>query len=328
MLHAGKDEVAILRLGDSPDKTVYLPAIRILHDRGNYCASLGVIPSSLRPIVKQLQWFKQGTKATKGFDGMAVAAVHKRISEPSDRNDILSKLQESKDANGDPMGRTELTAELQTLIVGGSDTTSTTLCAITYYLATHREIQRKLHAELDEALGPFVCLNMDQKASVNELKADVAPYDAVKALPYLEACIQEGLRIQSTIAMGLPRIVPPASGGLTVMGRHFKEGSILSVPNYTIHRDKDVWGEDVEVFRPERWFEGDREKMQRTFNPFSWGPRSCVGKNLATMELTTTIASIFRRYEFFHAEGQKFEIHEGIARKPLECVLGMKRRDM
>src|SRR6266446_3447750 len=59
-------------------------------------------------------------------------------------------------------------------------------CAITYYLATHPEAQRKLHAELDEALGPCVCPNADLKASVNELKADVAPYDAVKALPYLE----------------------------------------------------------------------------------------------------------------------------------------------
>lgn len=61
-----------------------------------------------------------------------------------------------------------------------------------------------------------------------------------------------------------------------VAGRYFKEGSILSVPSYTIHRDKDVWGADADKFRPERWFEGDerqREMMQRTFNPFSWGPR-------------------------------------------------------
>ena len=71
-------------------------------------------------------------------------------------------------------------------------------CAITYFLATHPEAQKKLQAELDEALGPCVCPNAGLKASVDELKADVAPYDAVKALPYLEACIQEGLRIHST----------------------------------------------------------------------------------------------------------------------------------
>ncbi len=85
---------------------------------------------------------------------------------------------------------------------------SSSLCAITYYLATHPEAQRKLHAELDEALGPCVCPNVDLKASVNELKADVAPYDAVKALPYLEACIQEGLRIHSTLWVGLWLVLP------------------------------------------------------------------------------------------------------------------------
>jgi len=68
--------------------------------------------------------------------------------------------------------------------------------------------------------------------------------------------------------------------------------------------------------------------MQRTFNPFSWGPRACVGKNLATMELTTIIASVFRRYEFFQLEEQKLETQEGFLRKPVECVLGVKRRDV
>ncbi len=53
---------------------------------------------------------------------MSIAAVNKRLSEPSDRNDLLSRLQKGKDANGYPMGRAELTAEAQTQIVGGSDT--------------------------------------------------------------------------------------------------------------------------------------------------------------------------------------------------------------
>ncbi len=48
MLQAEKDEAAVLMPGDSPDKMVYLPAIQILNDRGNYCASLGVVPPSLR----------------------------------------------------------------------------------------------------------------------------------------------------------------------------------------------------------------------------------------------------------------------------------------
>jgi len=72
--------------------------------------------------------------------------------------------------------------------------------------------------------------------------------------------------------MGLPRIVP--EGRLHVSGKFFPEGTILSVPSYTIHRDPEIWGDNVDALRPERWFERDRVGIQKTFNPFSYGPRS------------------------------------------------------
>lgn len=147
-------------------------------------------------------------------------------------------------------------------------------CAITYHLAHNPEVQAKLQKELDEHLG-----NDDDPIAVAE---------QVKNLPYLEAVINEALRVHSTSAIGLPRIVP--EGGLHVSGKYFPEGTILSVPSYTIHRDKEVWGDDAEVsFRPERWFERDPAAIQLAFNPFSYGPRACVGKNLATMELQVMV---------------------------------------
>ena len=99
----------------------------------------------------------------------------------------------------------------------------------------------------------------------------VAAVDQVKGLPYLNACINEGLRVHSTSSLGLPRVAP--KGGLTVMGQHFVEGTVLGVPSYSIHHDVNVWGNDVEVYRPERWFQRDQQAMQQSFNPFSVGPR-------------------------------------------------------
>jgi benzoate 4-monooxygenase len=171
-------------------------------------------------------------------------------------------------------------------------------CAILYYLAKNRLVQEKLHKELDEHLG-----------TENEFTATEAQ---VKNLPYLDACINEGLRLHSTSSMGLPREVP--EGGLAVCGQFFSEGTIISVPSYTIHRDRTVWGDDFEAYRPERWFERDQSMMQKTFNPFSYGPRyvtflsetflllinfgsACVGRNLASMELLIILASIMRRYD-------------------------------
>lgn len=150
-------------------------------------------------------------------------------------------------------------------------------------------MQAKLQKELDEALA-----HEDDP---------VASFEQVKRLPYLEAVINETLRIHSTSGIGLPREVP--EGGLTVIGKTFPPGTVLSVPTYTIHRDKRVWGEDVEAFRPERWFEQDQAEIQKTFNPFSFGPRACVGRNLASMELLIIIASILRRYDFVLEEPDK-----------------------
>lgn len=99
----------------------------------------------------------------------------------------------------------------------------------------------------------------------------VSTFEQVKRLTYLEAVINESLRIHSTSAIGLPRLVP--EGGLTILGKYFPPNTVLSVPSYTIHRDKGVWGDDADVFRPERWFERDQTAIQKTFNPFSYGPR-------------------------------------------------------
>ena len=137
-------------------------------------------------------------------------------------------------------------------------------CAITYYLALNPAAQSKLQEELDEALGYEV--------------DPIASSEIVKRLPYLEAVINEALRLHSTSSLGLPRVAP--EGGLHILGKFFPEGTVLSVPSYTIHRDREIWGNDVEAFRPERWFEQDQAGIQKTFNPFSYGPRSVTIKIL------------------------------------------------
>ncbi|KAI0002159.1 cytochrome P450 monooxygenase [Russula compacta] len=293
-------------------ETISIPAIKILNDRGEFSAAMGVLPPWLRPIVKRyIPWYSRGSAAVRNLAGLAVAAVAKRFASPAYRVDLLSKLQEGQDEDGNPMGREELTAEALTQLIAGSDTTSNSSCAITYYLAANPDVQRKLQQELDEALG-------------NEDDPDTS-FENVKNLPYLNAVINEALRLHSTSGIGLPRLVP--QGGMTIQGHFFKEGTVLSVPSYTIHRDREVWGDDVGVYRPERWFERDNDVIQKTFNPFSYGPRACVGRNLAVLELLIIISSVFRRYEIvLEHPDEPFATREGFLRKPLRCPVGMRRR--
>ncbi|KAH8826822.1 cytochrome P450 monooxygenase [Flagelloscypha sp. PMI_526] len=319
--------------GEGWDKIEYttIPAVRILNGRGEFSASLGVLPPWVRPYVrKYIPWFRRGGQDVKNLAGIAIMAVAKRLAWQAkalkengvvdERNDLLSKLQKGRDDQGQLMGTEELTAEALTMLIAGSDTTSNSTCAIIYHLALYPETQKKLQAELDALLGP------------PGLEHTAIDPNTFKSTPYLEAVINEGLRIHSTSSMGLPRIVPP--GGLTIdingKEEHFVEGTHLSVPSYTIHRDMAVWGNDVTVFRPERWLDDNKEakeRRERTFNPYSIGPRGCVGKNLASLELLIIISSIMHRFHFV-LEDPSFvmETREGFLRKPVGCRVGIKRR--
>ncbi|KAF9520852.1 hypothetical protein BS47DRAFT_1378642 [Hydnum rufescens UP504] len=310
MLEAGRDAAPVLPYGQAPDKIRYLPAIKTLNDRGGILLAWASLLCGADHL--------SNVSHVDDLVGIAVAALEKRLREPSDRNDLLAILQRGKAADGGPMGRAELTAEMLTMLIAGSDSTSNATCVITFYLALNQHAQHKLQAELDEALGPM---------SGASAELGVAPYDVVKSLPYLEACIYEALRIHPLSSIGLPREAP--AGGLMVSGRYYKEGSVLSVPSFTVHRDPDVWGPDPEVYRPERWFERDPEAMQRGFDAFSWGPRACVGRNLAHAELTVIMSSIFKRYDIVLENPEvPMRTLEGFLRKPLSCPVGIKRREL
>lgn len=118
---------------------------------------------------------------------------------------------------------------------------------------------------MDDALGPPT-LELFEDGDFS-----LGTYEQLKNLQYLQDVINEGLRLFSTVGLGLPRVVP--EGGLTILGHTFEPGTIVSVPTYTLHRDKAIWGEDADEFIPERWSRGDRATMQKAFAPFSIGPR-------------------------------------------------------
>lgn len=250
---------------------------------------------------------------------LSVTAVVRRLRSADIRDDnILSQLLEATDENGNRMSRNELSAEALTLLIAGTDTTSNSSAAITHYLACHPDVQKKLQKELDDALGPPTA------DSLEEADFTTGSWDQLKNLTYLQDCINEGLRLYSTVGLGLPREVQ--EGGLTILGETFAPGTIVSVPTYTIHRDKSIWGYDAEEFVPERWSRGDRAAMQKAFAPFSIGSRACLGRNLAFMEMTIFLGNLFHRYQFTSPGDYKLVVRDGFLRKPNDSMVGIKRR--
>ncbi len=107
MIKAGKDSALVpddplavmASYGQAGAKyvTKEVPAVKILNGRGDYTMSMGVLPGWWRPLLKRTPLFREGGQDNDTLAGMAIVAVSKRLSEPSDKNDLLSKLQAGKD---------------------------------------------------------------------------------------------------------------------------------------------------------------------------------------------------------------------------------------
>ncbi|KKY13394.1 putative benzoate 4-monooxygenase [Diplodia seriata] len=308
MLEKGQDFAEVRESPDAPPKSA--PAIEVLNRRGEVSAAIGCMPW-IKPWAKYFPdpFFSKGVEAVENLAGIAVARVKQRLdnADKVDRVDLLARLMEGKDETGEKLGRQELTAEALTQLIAGSDTTSNTSCALLYHCLRNPHVVAKLQRELDAAIP-----NIDT----------VPEFSMVKDLPYLDAVIKETMRIHSTSSLGLPRMV--VGPGVTICNRHFPAGTVLSVPSYSIHHSTDIWGPDADDFRPERW-EKVTEKQKQGFIPFSHGPRACVGRNVAEMELALIVSTVFRRYEFELRQGE-METREGFLRKPLALEVGMRKR--
>ncbi|KZT65732.1 cytochrome P450 [Daedalea quercina L-15889] len=288
--------------------------IKFLSTRAEGNASLGWLSPPWRSIAQRLR-FGFYASAGRKLAALAIMAVARRIANPDPRPDMLQKLLEARDDDGKPLSPEELSAEAFVLIVAGSDTTANTACGTAYYVARDKRVQTRLQSELDTALA--------------SMEDDVALYEAIKDLPYLDAVINEGHRMHSTIGAGLPREVP--AGGVSILGHDFKAGTVLSVPVYHVHRNEAVWGPDAAEFRPERWIEASPERKKQmidAFVPFSIGPRACIGRNLANMQLHIVIATLFQRYDFSLKSNEPLRSRDAFARRPLNCVVGIQRRNL
>lgn len=136
---------------------------------------------------------------------------------------------------------------------------------------------------------------------------------ALTSCTYLRACIDEAMRLSPSVGGILPREV--LSGGMTIDGHFVPEGTVVGVPHYTIHHNADYYPAPYD-YVPERWTSGalsslngaetsedDVARAQSAFCPFSIGPRGCIGKGLAYIEMSTTLARTIFLYDMRKAIG-------------------------
>ncbi|KAJ4365371.1 hypothetical protein N0V95_000518 [Ascochyta clinopodiicola] len=185
-----------------------------------------------------------------------------------------------------------LVDEAMVLTIAGADTTASTLTALTYHVLSNPSIFARLRTEL-EAVMPIPDQAPDPKA--------------LDTLPYLNALIEESLRLYPAGTHRQDRVAPDEELIFT-----HSDGQRLRIPAGTtvgmtaplINRHP-MWYKDPEVFRPDRYLENP--KLMRRHFTFSKGTRQCLGMNLAYQELQTFTAGIFRKYSIYDSALQTQE---------------------
>ncbi|KAK6208581.1 cytochrome P450 3A31 [Colletotrichum tabaci] len=213
--------------------------------------------------------------------------------------DVFANLASAKDPEtGRGFDDAEIAAESTTLIVAGSDTSSTALSGLFFYLANNREAYATAAAEVR---GKFAS------------RQDVVLGAALMSCTYLRACIDESLRMSPPVGSSLWREALPG-GAVVVDSQTIPAGCDVGVPIYSVHHSNEYFTDPFE-YRPERWLEDDGtgsvERARSVFNPFSIGTRSCLGKGLATTEIMLTMAKVLYDGDFEPVDGELGQIGRG-----------------
>nr|XP_044998607.1 cytochrome P450 3A21-like [Jaculus jaculus] len=169
----------------------------------------------------------------------------------------------------------EIEVLLMMLILAGHLTVSSSLTFITYMLATHPDVQKKVQEEIDAALPNKV----------------PATYDAVADMEYLDMIVRETLRLYP-IAAKIQRI---CSKDVEINGVFIPKGTVVMVPTFILQRDPKYWPEPEE-FRPERFSKNEESIDPCMYMPFGIGPRKCLGMRFALMYMKLAVVKVLQNF--------------------------------
>jgi len=215
--------------------------------------------------------------------------------------DFLSRFTASQAAHPDFMTDFQVLTATTSLVFAGSDTTAVSLSSVFYHLLRNPRCLTTLLSELDSAIS---------SGTIHPSPSGLISFPDAQKLPYLDAVITESFRLFPAVGLLLERHVPPT--GATICGEHIPGGTIVGCNAWVLHRRAEVFGEDVDAFRPERWLaaddddeEGEQQRnskaklksMRAAMFHFGAGARTCIGRNISTLEVYKLVPSFLRRFE-------------------------------
>ncbi|KAJ4324097.1 hypothetical protein N0V84_004063 [Fusarium piperis] len=172
-------------------------------------------------------------------------------------------------------GAAEISAEMAGQILAATETTSSALAFIFYYLAGTPALVEALYEELQSA----------------------EKLNGLENLKLLNACITEGLRFRPPVALTGSRVVP--SGGLNILGYYLPSGTVVTTQSLSLSRQRPDLFPNYDEFDPWRWLDDNPtliSERRRCLAPFGMGARRCPGGNMASFQMRMILAAVVRSF--------------------------------
>ncbi|KAI1456394.1 cytochrome P450 [Annulohypoxylon moriforme] len=276
--------------GDLPSETDHFDFISIADSFVPFLHSFMMIPLFRNLFASKFFLRLAGPKATdeKGmgkFLGIIKEIVERRFDGGLSKSNRQGDMLDEWIKHG--LSPRECELELAVQVPAGSETSTTAIRGIMLYLLSAPNVYLKIQREITVGIR-------------NGRISSPITQEEAKKLPYLQAIIYEGLRMVPPSTIGFPKKVP--RGGDKICGKFVPGGTDIFVNLWSMLRNKEVFGEDADMFRPERFLECDDSKrawlIKNVDLAFGHGRWMCPGKTLAWLELNKIFVELLRNFDF------------------------------
>ena len=233
-------------------------------------------------------------KIVDNFCAVVVQTRRRQVNEGNtiDQHDLLSLFLEHSKEEDQGRADEELRDVITNFLVAGRDTTAAALSWAFYELSKHPDVVEKIVAEVKN-----ICFGTDGHPDYS--------FDNMNKLSYAHAVIMEVLRLHPPV----PNDCKVAVRATTLPdGTYVPAGTLVSYLPLAMGRNTEIWGDDAEEFKPERFLSG-KEPSPFRFIAFNAGPRMCLGKSQALMTIKLVFANLLPRYVFVDKVGHSGKMH-------------------
>ncbi|MFT5647631.1 MAG: cytochrome P450/NADPH-cytochrome P450 reductase, partial [Aureispira sp.] len=242
--------------------------------------------------------------------GAEIIQTRKKDPNKEKYNDLLNVMLNGVDpVSGEGLSEENIKNQMITFLIAGHETTSGLLTFAIYELLNNPDKLKIAQEEVKNVLS-------DQQPTI----------DHFSKLSYISQVLKEASRLNPAT----PIYVVTALEDTVIGGKYkIKKNENIAVLIKWLHRDKTVWGEDVEAFRPERFSAENAEQLpEDCYKAFGSGERACIGRFFAMQEAVLVLAMLLQRFDIEKADPDyKLKVEGALTVKPGDFKIKVKRKE-